>query len=67
MHCADCVCAPVAENFARHADAIAAAAASEIRVPAAFPSAILIGTVCPTFHFEPGTGEKKPRIRYCTT
>src|SRR5919106_1159985 len=67
MHCAAFVCAPDAENLTRQADARAAASASEIRVPAPSPSATLTGTVWPAFHFDPGTGEKNPRIRYSTT
>src|ERR1700740_2076766 len=67
MHVADCDCAPVAENLTRQGDALAAAEASGIRVPARSASAILIGTACPSFHFDRGTGEKKPSTRYSKT
>ena len=63
-HCADLDWAPVTMNRTRHAAASAAPWASLMRVPAASPSATLTGTVDPSFHFDPGTGEKNPRIRY---
>src|SRR5262245_48236261 len=53
-----------AEKKTRHGDeSSAAAAASESRTPLS-ASATLTGTVAPTFHFDFGAGEKKPRIVY---
>src|SRR5262245_42928656 len=67
MHPPELACAPVTENLTWQSAASACPTASGTRTPSAFPSAILIGTVVPAFHFEPGTGSKKPRIRYSTT
>src|SRR3972149_3081140 len=66
-HCELVAWAPDAVNVTRQADARAAPSASLIRVPAASPSAILIGIRWPVFQWDSGTGEKNPRIRYSTT
>src|SRR5262245_7902550 len=58
---------PDTEKLTWQSAARACPTASGNRTPSASPSAILMGPVVPDFHFEPGTGSKKPRIRYSTT